>query len=256
MIDFPNSPTVGQIFSAPNGTFKWDGTKWAPVSGVGTPAPKLQQFTASGTYTPTAGMVYCLIECVGGGGGSGGIAGTAAGINGSGGGGGGAYSRKIATAAQIGASQTVTIGAGGTAGAAGNNNGGNGGTTSVGTLCTAPGGSFSSGRTGITGFSFGGAGGVAGTADFSLAGGAGGTAFYASGTGNTTIFAGNYGGPAAMGFSGMALTIPNTPGNGAPGVAGIIYGGGASGAFYNQVAANLAGAAGAPGIVIITEFFG
>lgn len=31
MIDFPNSPTVGQQFVAPNGTFVWDGTKWAPV---------------------------------------------------------------------------------------------------------------------------------------------------------------------------------------------------------------------------------
>jgi hypothetical protein len=29
MIDFPNAPTVGQIFTAPNGTaWTWDGTKW------------------------------------------------------------------------------------------------------------------------------------------------------------------------------------------------------------------------------------
>jgi hypothetical protein len=34
MIDFPNSPTVGQTFSSPSGTFKWDGTKWAPITGT------------------------------------------------------------------------------------------------------------------------------------------------------------------------------------------------------------------------------
>ena len=35
MIDFPNSPTVGQIFSGPNGSFSWDGTKWMPHAGCG-----------------------------------------------------------------------------------------------------------------------------------------------------------------------------------------------------------------------------
>lgn len=28
--DFPNSPTVGQTFAGPNGTFTWDGGKWVP----------------------------------------------------------------------------------------------------------------------------------------------------------------------------------------------------------------------------------
>src|SRR5215471_2028348 len=37
----------------------------------------IRKFTASGTYTPTAGMVMCIIECVGGGGGGGGVVGTA-----------------------------------------------------------------------------------------------------------------------------------------------------------------------------------
>jgi hypothetical protein len=31
MLDFPNSPTTGQIFSSGKGTFSWDGTKWVPV---------------------------------------------------------------------------------------------------------------------------------------------------------------------------------------------------------------------------------
>src|SRR3954471_20116985 len=69
-----------------------------------------QVFTASGTYTPTPGMVACVIECVGGGGGGGGAQ-SVGGNNGAGaGGGGGGYSRTYATAATVGASQTVTIG--------------------------------------------------------------------------------------------------------------------------------------------------
>jgi hypothetical protein len=31
MLDFPNSPTTGQIFSSGKGTFSWDGVKWVPV---------------------------------------------------------------------------------------------------------------------------------------------------------------------------------------------------------------------------------
>src|SRR5205823_4319986 len=36
-----------------------------------------QVFTGNGTYTPSAGMVYCIIECQGGGGGGGGVSGGA-----------------------------------------------------------------------------------------------------------------------------------------------------------------------------------
>jgi hypothetical protein len=36
MIDFPNTPTVGQIFVAPNGvSYQWDGTLWKAVSMTG-----------------------------------------------------------------------------------------------------------------------------------------------------------------------------------------------------------------------------
>src|SRR5262249_19108020 len=92
---------------------------------------KLTVFTASGTYTPMAGLAYALIECVGGGGGGGGLSITILGWFGSGGGGSGGYSRKLSSAAAIGASQTVTIGAAGTAGATTPTNGGAGGDTSV-----------------------------------------------------------------------------------------------------------------------------
>ena len=120
----------------------------------------VQTFTSSSTYTPTSGMVYCIIECVGSGGGSGGA--TASGASTyytSPGGGGGSYARKFSTAATIGVSQTVTVGAGGTAGAAGGtHDGGNGGDVSVGSICIGKGGSGGTG----TATSVPGAGGVAG----------------------------------------------------------------------------------------------
>ena len=103
-------------------------------SSGGTLSVVSQVFTGSGTYTPTTGMSYCIIECVGGGGGGGGAAGGSGSAQVGGSGGGGGYARKYATAADIGASKAVTIGAAGAAGTAGNNAGGNGGDTSVGVL--------------------------------------------------------------------------------------------------------------------------
>src|SRR6266404_4495844 len=89
----------------------------------------VQKFTGSGTYTPTSGMVYCIIECVGGGGGGGGTgaAGATTLIIGAGGGGSGGYSRLMASAATIGASKIVTVGALGGGGSAGANAGTAGG---------------------------------------------------------------------------------------------------------------------------------
>jgi hypothetical protein len=39
MIDFPNSPTVGQVFSSGAASWTWDGTKWAAV-GSSTTSPR------------------------------------------------------------------------------------------------------------------------------------------------------------------------------------------------------------------------
>jgi hypothetical protein len=67
--------------------------------------PKVQVFTGNGTYTPSAGLVAAIIECVGGGGGGGGAASNGANLFYIGAGGGaGSYSRAYKTAAQIGAS--------------------------------------------------------------------------------------------------------------------------------------------------------
>lgn len=100
---------------------------------------KVTVFTASGTFTPDAKMVECDVTGWGGGGAGGGAILTGVGVlSGGTGGNGGAKAEVKLTAAQIGASQAVTIGAGGTGvnGAAGNA----GGNTTLGTLLSAKGG--------------------------------------------------------------------------------------------------------------------
>ena len=94
----------------------------------------MQTFLSSGTYTPTIGMKYCEVSMVGGGGGGGSslISGSSTASIGSGGGAGG-YINAILTAAQIGASQTVTIGNGGAAATVGT-------PTSLGALLSCAGG--------------------------------------------------------------------------------------------------------------------
>lgn len=210
----------------------------------------VQTFTTSGTYTPHAGLLNCIIECVGGGGGGGGAAASSApgGVPGHGGGGGG-YSRKLCTAADIGGSKAVTIGAGGAGGAAGANAGSAGGDTSVGALCIAKGGSGGSGA-GIAGV--GGAGGIAGTGDISLPGARGGNGAYSI---NLTSVAGygGYGGASGGGFgasTGNAATL-NVQTDGAT---GLNYGGGGAGGLSANGGGTAAGGAGASGVVIITEF--
>lgn len=99
----------------------------------------VQVFTASGTYTPTPGMKHAVVEVQGGGGAGGGAVSTAAGqisIGQAGSSGSNAICRL--TAAQIGASQLVTVGAGG-AGVVGQN-GQSGGSSSFGALISCPGG--------------------------------------------------------------------------------------------------------------------
>lgn len=204
-----------------------------------------QIFTSSGTYTPTTGMLYCQIECVGGGGGGGGtVSGGVAIFSSGGGGGGGGYARKVSSAATIGASQTVTIGAAGSAGASGNNAGGNGGDTSLGTICVGKGGSGGAGNTG-SGNGVGGAGGVAGTGDFSVIGQAGGSS---RPTSTGAIFPQCHGGSSSLGFGGADSTTTQT------GTVGSLYGGGGAGGSSYNAGGDQAGGAGTKGIVIVTEY--
>jgi len=226
-------------------TFPTSGTLATTANTLGGVA--IQKFTATGTYTPNAKMVYCIIECIGGGGAGGGATSGAGNSGAAAGGGAGSYSRLLATAATIGASKAVTIGAGGTAGTAGNNPGNAGGDTSVGTLCIGKGGSGGGGAA-AAGGGIAGAGGVAGTGDFTSVGA---TGFPGIGTTLLTVFAlsgsgasGAYGG----GGPGVAAAAGTT------GAAGSLYGAGGGGSISWNAGGNTQGGPGAAGIVVITEY--
>jgi len=157
--------TAGAIVAGSYVEFLYDGTNWRLLELMSSIVS--QTFTASGTYTPTSGMTFCIVEAVGGGAGGGGVVCDAAYALWAGGGGAGGYSRKVTTAALVGASQVVTIGAGGAGGAFGA--GSNGGDTSLGSICIAKGGSGGAG-TSAAAFGQAGAGGIAGTGDIAAVG--------------------------------------------------------------------------------------
>jgi hypothetical protein len=216
------------------------------LSGAVTTSVVVQKFTASGTYTPTAGMLHAVIECVGGGGGGGGVTGAASQYY-SGGGGSGGYSRSYTTATAVGASKAVTIGAAG-AGGAGSNNGTAGGATSVGTLCVANGGSgglFCSGAQ----VGFGGDGATAGTGDIIAAGMPGASGMYSSS--QTIKSPGSNGGSSIFGGGGKGSTANGAATNGS---AAGNYGSGGGGAAADATASTATGGAGSAGFVIITEY--
>lgn len=205
-------------------------------------------FTASGTWNRAATTQYEFVTLRGGGGGGGGaFSNVGAGDAGCGGGEGGEVNIRVTG----GATETVTIGAGG-AGGVGAANGANGGTTSFGTLATATGGQ--------------GGTRVAGTVDTVLKGPGGG-----GGTGTGAFVKGGTRG-------GDAINLPNFPtfpvhggGNGAGpgggeggisnkdvatgnGVAGVANSGGGGGGAAVKVNNTANGGAGGSGIVVVDEY--
>ncbi len=123
-----------------------------------------QRFTSGGTWTKPAGAAVIYVEVFGAGGGGGGGSGGDIGFNrfGGGGAGGGSINAKTFDASKLGATETITIGvggSGGTGGAGGAGNPGSDGTNS----------SFGSWLTG-----YGAAGGFSGSSVTSKGGGGGG----------------------------------------------------------------------------------
>lgn len=183
--------------------------------------PEIVTFDTSGTWTKDAGLLYIIVEGVGGGGG-GGSSIDSGGGDGSGGcpGASGGYFRKIILASALGATETVTIGAGGAIATVG-------GTTSFGSHCQSTGGG--AGVTGWDGESWP-AGGVATGGDINIAG----NQPISGGTDNTD----------------NANEDP-TPGGRTPSVLGSKGAGGRSGSDD----LGDSGEAGQAGFVIVTEFY-
>jgi hypothetical protein len=222
------------------------------ISGAGVVNKIVRQvITSTGTYTPTSGMVYCDVELIGGGGGGGGVA--AANQNCGSGGAAGGYTKKIFTAAQIGASQSVTIGTGGAGGVAGDNAGSTGGTSSFGAYLTATGGTGGDGGYAIGGSisiygGFGGNGGVGSGGDVNTVGEYGHDAiwYYQSGVGQN----GTGGDGGCVYFGGNGGEFGNLSGS----IDATSYGGGGGGAVTSSPSISKAGGNGYAGICIITEY--
>lgn len=185
--------TAGQIV-----VVEYDGANFQMVSNVASMPVDVQTLAGSGTWTDPGGIskVLVLLWAAGG---SGGTETT----DGGGGGGGGGYAAAWFDAADTGATETVTIGAGGAAVSANDTNGNDGGNSTFGSLLTA----------------YGGEGGVTNGGE-----GGGGGGLFAKGA--SSAGGGPLGGAAGSGASGGISTFGG--GGGGDGSAGSKYDGGAS----------------------------
>lgn len=234
------TPTVGQIGVWVDATHIQGQTLTAMTI---VRAVRVQTFASSTTYTPSAGLQYALIECLGAGGAGGGMVNVAAGNGGAGGGGGaGNYVRAYASAASIGGSQAVTIGAGGNSpGAFAGTNGGN---TSVGSLCVAGGGG--GGGVGPNGAGGGGGTGVTGVLGTGAPGGTGTNQAII-----TVTTLGPPGGSTLWGGGGAGVICGGTIANGTNATG---FGGGGGAGCTQNGAGGAFGGNGGNGLVVITEF--
>jgi hypothetical protein len=161
----------------------------------------IQTFTASGTYTPTAGKTIFLVFATGGGGG-----GARATSNIAAGAGGGGTAFRLYNTTELGATAAVTVGAGGTGATVNNTNGGTGGSTvfdPVGTGLTI------TGLGGVSSFNSGGVGGGSTNSLVSLDGTRGSArSDYGVTAGGGTFFAGR-----GSGGAGTAASSNGTAGS-------------------------------------------
>lgn len=207
-----------------------------------------EYFTSSGTWTKPDNLKFVIVEMVGGGGGAGGCATSGSGEASEGsGGGGGEYARKKILAGDLSATETVTVGNGGTTTAAGS-------ASSFGSHFGAAGGGAGQygGATSSGYYNTGGEGGTggSGTADLRMQGSRGGPAVV--GPSGTTFGYGrnNRGGASQLGGSTYSDGAIST----GAGKAGLTYGGGGGGGRTAN-SAGAVGGTGGKGVVIVHEFF-
>lgn len=216
-----------------------------------------QQFTSNGTYTPNADMLFCWVVVIGAGGAGGSTGDTTGDLGNCGSGGqGGGLAMQIYSRAEIGASQSVTIGSGGTAVTAANGN--PGGTTSFGALISITGGAGGTTPTATGGstvrisFPLTDGSVTTGTVLYSAGGGAGGFGVAIPSDTPTRWGWGGLGGYTPW-LGGARQTARQGAGlNG--GIAGLTPGGGGGGAISLNDAGNANGGAGARGEIFIIEF--
>ena len=208
-------------------------------------------FTSSGVYSKPNNLLMAIVECCGGGGGSDGLGAPAANrcVVASAGGAGG-YVQKEYQASDLGPTTVVTIGTGGTGGGIGPPTPGTAGGTTTFDVLTAGGGAKGGTGAYATGSTAnGGAGGIATGGDVNLPGsrGANGQLFIGGGRGLQQLIP--LSSPSKLGPGGIM-------GSDLSARAGGVYGGGASGhgRINPGFTGEQVGAAGAAGIVIITEF--
>ncbi|HCD1227727.1 TPA: hypothetical protein JD824_RS06215 [Citrobacter freundii] len=216
----------------------------------------VKTFTASGTYTPSAGMKFIIAEVLGGGGGGGSNAATpSAGAAAGAGGASGAYA--ICRDTNRGPLPVVIGAAGSGAGAAVNGANGNpGGTSSIGSV-SAPGGNGGPAGTAFNVFPTGGnvasgSGSPSGNIIVGTAGAPGSYGILYSDSNAT----GGGGANSIYGAGGAALTI-NAGGSGTAAGAhaqGHGAGGGGAVSVHAANAASSPGGNGSPGIVIVWEY--
>ncbi len=226
-----------------------------------------QVFTSSGTYVPTVGMVQAYVECIGGGsGGAGSISPALSNVSVGGGGGAGGYAASMLSAADIGASQTVTIGAGGTSSSGGMGN--PGGNTTFGSLVTGAAGyysSYGSGATSSVGFGrpppYGYSG--TGTGTLVIPGGFGEAGIAMTLVSGDGMGLGGNGGKSFYGYTIQSNGVLSAPGSHDGTDANDLtanWGSGGSGSVSvssaGSQAAAATGGAGEAGIVIVTEYVG
>jgi hypothetical protein len=200
----------------------------------------LQNYVAPGTWTKPAGLKAIKVTVVGAGGNGGAANGVGAPTRFAVGGGGGAGGAAIEyiPAPSIPGPVAVTAGPG---------------TNSFGAFCSATAGSAGSTASNTVNVGIvaaGGAGGAGSGGNINFPGGAGGV-----GTGalNTNMAVSGIGGSSILGGTALSVATNTTPGS--AGGAGGNYGGGGGGAAAYSPGGNFSGGAGAPGIVIVEEFY-